>query len=230
MEAHYNNQPDQVRMLLTPRGVNEDEDANIELIGWMYEGYKEKWAEEDIRWQVVAVEHAAEVWLPTNTGRRSNFKLKMKIDLVMTDSKGRVWIWDHKSGKNLPSQKDLELDDQFGLYMYGMRKLGYDVHALMYNAARTQRNKGEMLLEDRFSRVAMVRTPHELETIAVEAWRTAKRTYAIKPHEEERNTDSERCGWRCGFTEACLLGRKTDWKRERQFLTQTGMCQDFTRH
>lgn len=218
-----------VLKLLCDQATQVADPAIIDLIAWMYDGYVEKWG-WDPEWKILGVEHSAEVWLPTAAGGRSGFKLKMKMDLLIQDLKRRIWLNDHKSCSRLPSNKDLDLDDQFGLYTWGMAKLGHPVFGQIHNAARTQRNKGAMLLEERFSRTQMVRTSAELECIAVEAWRTAKRAYQIKPGCAERATDPDRCGWRCNFTEACLWGRKAGPKEENRFLIDTGFTQCFDRH
>lgn len=205
------------------------DEAIIDLIKWMYAGHVEMWGCDE-GWTIKGVEHAGLIWLPTSTEHRSGFKLKMKIDLIILNEQSRLYLVDHKSGQRLPGGKDLDLDDQFGLYSWGMQKLGAPVFGQLYNAARTQRNKGPMLLEERFSRTPMMRTDKELETVAVEAWKTAKRAYSIKPGEAERNTNSDTCSWRCSYTEACLWGRKTGNADERKFLKDTGFVQNFNRH
>ncbi len=202
-----------------------------ELIEWMYIGYVEHYG-TDPEWRILGVEHAPTLWLPTATGARSSFKLKLKIDLIVRDPRGQIWVVDHKSGKDLPKDKELELDDQFGLYTWAMRRLGVDVFGSIHNAARTQKNKDQTKnfqpLPERFARKPMYRTDKELETLALEAYRAAKRAYAIPIGEADRATDSDRCRWRCGYTDACLFGRKGNDHRE--YLEAKGFVQDFTRH
>lgn len=202
-----------------------------ELVEWMYDGYVGHYG-SDSGWRILGVEHAPVLWLPTPRGGRSNFKLKLKIDLVVRDPRGRVWIVDHKSGKDLPKDKELEIDDQFGLYTWAMRRLGVDVFGSIHNAARTQKNKDQTKhfqpLEERFARKHMYRTDVELERIAIEAYQAAKRAYAIPIGDAQRSPDSDRCRWRCDYTEACLFGRKGG--DHRQFLEDLGFVQDFTRH
>ncbi len=214
-------------IILTACGDDEYRD----LVKWMYDGYVECY-DIDRKWTIKAIEHAAEIWLPTAAGGRSAFKIKMKIDLIAHEwAANRLWVVDHKSGRDLPKQKDLDLDDQFGLYTWGMRKLGHPVFGQIHNAARTYRLKTrEMSMEERFLRTPMVRSEAELDCIATEAWRTAKRAYQIKPGQAERFTDPDRCGWRCDYREACLMGRKLGPDYERKFLRDCGYVQDFTRH
>lgn len=225
----------------------------LDLLAWMYDGYVQKWGHDE-EWQVLRVEYKCVVPLRYPDGRLSEFDLKMIIDLVMRSRlNGRVWLWDHKSHAALPKDKDLELDDQFGLYTWGLRQLGHKVHGCIYNTARTKMNIGDkpgavaawerakaagekpgqrpkpQSLDDRFDRYLMTRTERETENLAQDALSTARTLYS--PYNfGERHTNSDTCKWRCDFEEACLLGRKTDDDRERRFLIDVGFVQNFQRH
>lgn len=216
---------------ISPLLWNEGGDQNEvqELVHWMYDGYVDHYGYDD-DWEIIAIEHAAEVALPTLTGRKSQFKLKVKIDLIARHKETeKLYVWDHKSGMNLPSDKELAIDDQFGLYTWAMRQLGRKVWGSLYNAARTQRNKTEgQTLESRHSRTPLYRTDKELDIIAIEAYLTAKRAYAIKEGLAERAPNTQDCKWKCEFLEPCLAGRKG--MDERQFLKDIGFVQNFERH
>lgn len=234
------------------RSVGKDPDV-IDLLVWMYEGYVERWGYDD-EWEVLVVEYKAIVPLPFADGTLSPFDLKMIIDLVVRHRRtGKVWIIDHKSHAALPKERELELDDQFGLYTWGLRAMGHKVFGCVYNTARTARNKGDhpeiveewrrrkaagekpgaepkpQTLDARYDRYMMSRTETETDNIAQDALATALTMHSDQ-NRRERHTNNETCKWKCDFTEACLLGRKTDAKRERQFLIDIGMRQDFTRH
>lgn len=243
-----------VKPLIFRPNSSEPLDEVAELVGWMYAGYIEKWG-IDPQWKVLAVEYATEVWLPTATGSRSMFKLKLKIDLVVMQD-GHLWVVDHKSGKDLPKKKQLDINDQFALYTWALHQLGKDVFGSLHNAARTQRNQGDFpakvaereasiakakaagkkppgelepqTLEQRFERNRLTRTPHELDTVAVEAYKKLRAVWRIPVGEEPRSPDEDRCGWRCDFLEPCLFGRKGH--DERRMLEELGFVQDFTRH
>jgi len=204
------------------------------LVRWMFERYLELYG-PDSEWEILEVEHADEFWLPTDRGTRSRFKVKMKIDLIIKHRlTGKVWIIDHKTCKDLPNDKMLELDDQFGLYVWGMRQRGHDIAGAIHNACRTQRNKTPMKLEESFKRTMLYRTDAELETIAVEAWRTMTRAYRIPAGTADRAPNSDTCRWRCGFTEPCLGARKQALSRQTAHLTHSlalsGFEQNFERH
>lgn len=219
----------EIQELYLQTGGSQSEEQ--ELVEWMYDGYVGHYG-ADPQWRVLAVEHAPFVWLPTDRGGRSRFQLKLKIDLVVRNARDEIWVVDHKSGKDLPKDKELELDDQFGLYTWAMRKLGMKVMGSVHSGARTQRNKDQAKhfqpLDERFARKHMYRTDIELDTLAVEAYRAARRAYAIPIGQADRATNPDTCRWRCDFTEPCLGSRKGMDRYD--LLTGAGFVQDFTRH
>lgn len=218
-------------------GVADDEVR--ERIDWMYRGHVEMY-DIDPDWQLMAVEFPCEVALPGPPGFDTpfEFRLKMKIDLVVKEA-GRIWIVDHKSCKNLPKNVELDLDDQFGLYQWGMRQLGYNVFGLVHDAARKEQLKREMTLDERFRRTPLSRGEVELNRIALEAWQTAHERYRglyenvelrrkgidIEP---QRHPQPSQCGWKCDFTEACIAGRKGIDMRD--YVYRKGYRQDRSRH
>ena len=202
-----------------------------ELVWWMYQGYVEMWGADD-DWDIRGVEQKLEAPLLTASGQRSRFTLKMQIDLIVrVRSMGdKLFIVDHKSGAELPARKNLDMADQFSFYIWGMRQLGHPVFGGVWNGARTRRLKTkESPLHERFSRPLLARTDHELNTVATEAYATVRKAYAAKAI-AERHPDADLCSWKCGFLEACLLGRKTSDQREREFLIDSGYVTDDTRH
>lgn len=192
----------------------EEVDTDLaDLVWWMYRGFIDQYGTDD-QWKILAVEHAAQCRLPTALGRPSGFILKMKIDLIVADitrAKPQVWIVDHKSGKNLPKGKELDLDDQFGLYTWGLRSMGKKVFGQIHDAARTQRNQADheefledwdarnklgktkgkrpepQTLDDRFLRTPMSRSDIELSTLAVEAYRAMRQRYREQREIEQQN-------------------------------------------
>lgn len=192
-----------------------------DLCRWIYRGYLEQYG-LDSNWHVMQVEGRHTLWLPTAWGTRSHTQLVMVVDLVVRDELDRIWLVDHKSGIQLPSEFELDLDDQFSLYQWGLTKLGYNVHGVIYNAIRTQQNKGFMLPETRFMRLPLYRTPQQLENTAIDAWRTARRAYALKLGEEDRAFGTVPCmrPYRCVYADACLWARKGG--DEGEFLRSSG--------
>lgn len=199
-----------------------------ELIQWMYEGHVAQWG-IDRNWQILAVEHNAVVPLRNEKGNRTRFHLKLKIDLIVRDKRtGTIEIVDHKSGKDLPKKMELDLDDQFGLYTWGCRELGMQARSSIHNAARTQRNKGPMALEDRFSRTQMYRTDQELSNLALDAYRAARVAYSPINEVPFSSPDPRQCGWKCDLKEVHLAARKGI--PIKLALRDFGFAQNFERH
>lgn len=187
-------------------GEVTDEQA---LVAWIYEGYCEQYANDAADWEVLAVEQRFEEWLPTETGNRSSFKLKGRIDLMVKDRTmdGSLWLVDHKTARVLPAGRDIDFDDQMGLYIYLLRRRGYPVRGAIYNVCRSHRLKREMEPQERWVRRLTVRTDRELETMVSEVLNTFREAYRWR-ESPPRSPDPDRCGWRCPFTEPCLGGRK----------------------
>src|SRR5208282_4043099 len=95
--------------------------------------------------------------------------------------------------------------------------------------------KRPMTTNERFMRPMTVRTDTELEVMAQEALTTFKSAYGVgvrrgtqggKDGDTSRGTlpprspDPDRCGWRCPFTESCLMSRKG--RDIRELLSETG--------
>jgi len=199
-----------------------------ELADWMYAGYVNHYG-VDPNWRILAVEYAPVVPLLNEAGRPTRFRLKAKIDLVVQDLFTRtIDLVDHKGNQNLKREKEVDLDDQFGLYTWMMRQLGKKVQKSIYSGARTQRNKtGVQPLDTRFKRLPMYRTDAELTNLALDAWRAAVALYRKEiPYS---SPDPLQCGWKCDFRDAHLLMRKGVAAPER-ILTDLGFTQDFTRH
>lgn len=180
------------------------------LIEWMVKGFLEKWGLMD-EWKILGIEHHIQVPLRNQHGARSRYLLKAKLDLVVMDrSTGMRWVVDHKSGQNLPTQMDLEIDDQFGLYTWLTREIDRPVVGSLHFANRTQRNKSFMPLDTRMARTYLNRDETELSNIALDAYWTARAAYPPKSGEPARysSPDPRQCGWKCDAKEPHLLMRR----------------------
>lgn len=204
-----------------------DDTEERELLSWMWEGYLEVYGEDE-DWQVLSVEQTYIAPLKTPTGNRSRIDLKIKLDLVVLNlPDNRIYVVDHKTARNMPTDREYALDDQFGLYIWGMKQIGVDIFGAWHSASRTQKNKSKPQdMSDRFKRTKMYRTDTELDTLAVEAYLTAKTVWYDQAN--WRSPDPDTCRWKCDYTEACLGSRKG--MDEPNLLKSLGMVQDFTRH
>jgi hypothetical protein len=207
------------------------ESDEVETVRWMLEGYDEYYGETP-EWEILAVEQRVEEWLPLPNGKRSQFKMKGFVDLLIRDHSagGGIFGVDYKSCRELPKQKQYDFDDQSGIYTWLLRKQGINVRGFIFDACRTARLKRPMELKERFKRELTVRSDRELETMVAEALATFKSAYAKLPEGAlpPRSPDPDRCGWRCPFTEACLMSRKG--KAIRPLLEDFGFKQNMERH
>lgn len=241
LEAHYlslkasqdSGQPDEWRLKAANDAVQlalqpSNESEFLDLILWMYEGYVDRWG-VDRDWRILGVEVTRVMPLPHpdgTPGKRGRYKLKGKIDLIIRDLSfptRPIRIVDHKSGQNLPSDKELDIDDQFGLYEWLLRQEGHKVLGTVHNASRTTRNKGDFpgagagtkrqTLEQRMSRTNMSRADVELEALALDAARTAHSAYAastVKYGLPHSSPNPDTCRWRCDMLQQHLAARKSN--------------------
>lgn len=226
-----------------------DEDGNQTerqaLVEWIYRGYVDYY-DADPDWEVVGIEVPLDFDLPNPDGSESGFRLAGTADLVVRDRSagGGLWIVDHKTCKDLP-KKDFDLEDQTAVYAYLLKRAGFNIRGAIYNHCRTYKLKTRMMdFDERFKRTITVREDRELETCAQEVRELMEEAYGNHerrsfaadtaeggpfPYDAPRSPDGERCGWKCGFTEACIAGRKYGPERTRTFLRDIGFEQRDTK-
>jgi len=213
-----------------------------ELLEWIYDGHVAHYGAEE-HWKILAVEYPFQINLKDPDGNDSPYDLKGKIDLVVQDrSNGQVWVLDHKSGAQMPDQMMMEIDDQFGIYVWALNQPGHDrwkPSGAIHSAARTTRNlpdkpgyKGKSLpqtMAQRFRRTYLNRSDTELRAVALDAWAVAANAY---PENDDRplysSPDPRMCGWKCDYKEIHLMARQG--RDHAETMTENGFVQDFTRH
>jgi hypothetical protein len=226
-----------VAPFLYEEGTGEQSDRQ-ELVEWIYRGYVEHY-QADYDWEIVAIEHPIEFPMFNRHGEVSDIVLKGTVDLIVKDHSagGGLWIVDHKTCKNLPKQKDFDMEDQTGIYTFLMKRNGFDIRGAIYNHCRTERLKTrEMGMDERFKRTLTVRSDDELFRMVAEAEEQIQEAYqrdlgvdTPEVRDAPRTPDGERCGWKCGYTEPCLAGRKMGPMKTRQFLRQVEFAQHETK-
>lgn len=200
------------------------------LIEWMMQGWFENYGFMD-QWRILGVEHQIITPLRNEQGRRTRYHLKAKLDLIVrTRETGGIWVVDHKSGLNLPTEMDLEIDDQFGLYTWAMNEVGKPVVGSLHAANRTQRNKGPMELDSRMKLTYLNRDKVELTNIALDAYNVARAAHPPKsaPVIRYSSPDPRQCGWKCDIKEPHLLMRRG--RKPSEVLREYGFKIDKTRH
>jgi RecB family exonuclease len=113
----------------TTDGMEQVEiDELWELAYNVAENYFATWAKEDNKVEVLATELQFAIPLSdtiTYTGT---------IDLVVKDSYGRVYFYDHKTTSNVESyEKRASMDRQISRYWWALQQLGYNVDGFIYN-------------------------------------------------------------------------------------------------
>lgn len=219
------------------------------LVWWMYQGYYDRYG-FDSDWEILGVEVKFQQRLHGPDGP-SPFILKGKLDLVVRDRKSRkIWVVDHKSGAYLPVEENLDMNDQFGLYIWLLNEAGVPVIGAIHSANRTQRNKGDLdenwgedgkalipgikrqTLEQRMKRTLMARGKRELANIARDAWATAVNAYpeavGLEPLPVYSNPDTMPFTWTGEWREVYLMARKG--RNLRTALQELGFVQNFERH
>jgi len=205
-------------------------DDVAELIAWMYEGHVKYYGTMP-EWRIVGVEHQIITPLRDERGRRTRYHLKAKLDLIIRQRlTGGLWVVDHKSGANLPTDMDLEIDDQFGLYTWAMREMGKPVIGSLHAANRTQRNKSPMTFEQRMKLTYLNRDSVELDNLALDAYQVARAAHPPKSQPVPRysSPDPRTCGWKCDLKEPHLLMRRG--RKPAEVLREYGFKIDRTRH
>lgn len=215
------------------------------LLKWMFDGYITAYPKDALFFEILGVEETVIAPLLDENGNETRFNLKTKIDLIVRDKRNDLLsIVDHKS-TSACADKAFEFEEQFGLYELAVSRTKFRVFNTIHNAALTKMNKGDLLkpgdegyksnmketpLDSRFKRTPMKRTPEELQAIEREAVYTLEQMYS-ENNRRERHPDSDRCRWRCPFTEACLLGRRTnDNARTIDMLERSGFERYEGRH
>lgn len=214
------------------------------LMRWMYEGFVTVYG-ADFDWKIKAVENTIIYPLTWSSGEPTMFDLKVKIDLIAIDARGRWWIVDHKSCGQMPKEEDYDFEEQFKFYAAVMNRMGYKIHGCIHDAALTKQNKGDYIqpghpdykatmkaqpLANRFKRTLISHTDAELTAVLDDVIRTASTAYG-EGNFMERHMSGDTCRWRCPFTEACLYGRRQNNDEVTyRMLSDTGFTQSFERH
>lgn len=201
---------------LSWRAESEKEADILSTLLWMWDGFLEA-GDPFADCTVLATEYKVEIPLPPAPGQPDHvsFVLKVIIDLIMQRG-NKVIVVDHKSqakaGNPDNMSRDMDVDDQLGLYLFAIRHL-YELRAGQASccwsyAITTELKKTPRTLDERYWLVWSARTDAELDAIGREASDTAmdayRRPLALEP---PRHPDKENCRWRCDHREPCFYAR-----------------------
>lgn len=107
----------------------------------MIEGYDARWADEAVTWLAVEVEFRAPLRNPATAAASKTWELGGKLDGLVRDAAGDVWILEHKTASEeitagSPYWRKLTLDPQISNYYVGARALGYEPRGVLYDVLR----------------------------------------------------------------------------------------------
>lgn len=164
---------------------------------WLVDLYREHYGEETFT--VLATEWPFAVPVKTPKKSRSNYLLIGWIDLISVDSKGRLWIWDHKSGKSFPSVIELAQDFQLSTYAWALREMGAEIGGVTLNLLRTTKKTKK----ERFVRDPIPKTDAELDQWGYGLYRRCREIPPPKAQwlELAKHTGKD-CSW-CRAYELC---------------------------
>jgi|SRR5215471_1278439 len=109
----------------------------------IFRGYLRFWRDDVDRYTVARLHNGdpAIEFVVEQSLKRWGIKdpFKGRIDLLLEDNDlGGLWIRDYKSVKNIPSDDERMMSPQNCMYVWAMRKSGYDVRGFVYDYLRTK--------------------------------------------------------------------------------------------
>lgn len=107
----------------------------------MLDGYAIRWADDAYEVLGVEVQFRATLANPETTGKSQTYDLGGKLDAIVRDGRGDVWIVEHKTTSEDATAgsdywKRLRLDSQISTYMVGARALGYEPRGVLYDVLK----------------------------------------------------------------------------------------------
>lgn len=230
MEHYWRDEP------FPPRGLLADEfdDAGLRAL---LVGYEARWAQEDEKYETVAVEQEFETPFvhPVTGAEHTEFRLAGKLDLIIRDREtGEILVGEHKtSGEDISAGaaywQRLSLDSQILIYTVGARALGYTNAATLYDVAykpRQRPKKGETpggfyarivaeiaeAPQRYFARCRLARFQGEIDAALRDAWDWAERMSSdARDGVHPRNTDAcFKYARACEFHDVCVGSEHLD--------------------
>lgn len=120
-------------------------DADLIKASVLLELYHARWCDEPLRPLAVEVEYRAPLINPATGAASRTFQRAGKIDVIVQDEAGRVWVMEHKtSSEDISPGSDyfdrLNIDGQISHYMAGARELGFDPAGCIYDVLARPRH------------------------------------------------------------------------------------------
>jgi hypothetical protein len=192
-------------------GLDAETIANV---AWMYEGYVERYRVDPEWREILGVEVKGDAFLTRSAGE--HVRMQYRADLLVSDLQGRIWIIDWKTAKGRDASgaaydRELDIDDQLGIYIAAMQREGIDVFGAVYGRLRSDKLVRKMTLEERSGRTLVFRGEEELRALWVDAGKVARAmlTTQRRPEEPYSSPNPSECKWKCDAKEAHLHARRS---------------------
>lgn len=128
-----------------------------------------------------------------------------RLDAVVRDSYGRVWIMDHKTASSFPSEGLLRLDEQMGYYLLAATYLfpNEKIAGVLYNVIRkTNPAKARTPV---FARYPILYNRHQIKRLQERLYLATREIIADEHYEPNPSVwGSGHCSWRCSYKSLCL--------------------------
>ena len=175
---------------------------------WLLDRYLNDCEYFDQGHQVIHVEH--HFLIPIKSARGRDMLLQGYVDLVTIDSRGRVWIWDHKTG-GWWGANEILMHPQIPMYMIALDSVGLESRHQIVNqiSGYDYKKPSNVPTEKLFRRDELTRTDTELVSMArgvlewCDEWLDERE--ASRP--PRRSQDRHNCKY-CDFVEPCSLALK----------------------
>lgn len=185
---------------MTPE-EQEQFDADARLGAKMLSAYFD-WARAHDTFEVVTVEQEFEtpVWKPNGKPARG-IRHKGTFDGIARDVYGRLWLMEHKTYSQVPSESELRLDAQAGYYLVAAQQLfpNESVQGVIYTILRKvdpERAKSSIV-----HRSMVLRNQHEIDHLRERLYLMYRR---ITEDKHYLPTPGFHCGWRCAYRQLCI--------------------------
>lgn len=214
----YNTWLDEQRLLLMGSAADPDHLAEASRLGEVLLKEYIAFAGAHDDFEPVAVEQDFEVPIWTPKGRQSRMMHRGRIDLIVRDRYGKLWLGEHKTAKDAPVELSLQLDFQASAYMVAATQLfGQQITGVVYNVIRKvdpAKARTPVII-----RKLVVRTAHELLATATQMYQWARRMLTDK---EFSPISGRHCSWQCAYSSLCLCMQDgTDYRLLADALYET---------
>lgn len=190
--------------------VREDYEADIALGRKMLINYF-KWAKMHDTFKVLSTEQPFEISIVNpDTGEViPNAIYAGTFDGIAEDINGNIWLMEHKTYKSVPSDTELRLNLQAGLYLLAANRIfkGAKVLGVIYTILK--KVDPDKAKSDCVIRKTVVRNGYEILNLERRLYNLYKRLSEDKTFIP---TPGFHCGWMCPYTQLCISEEDgSDW-------------------